>query len=300
MSSMQSRQVLTKMRYSEVGKVLTQMSDIPYAIIKGEPLSILCHGNPGERESSDVDFLLRKKDLGRFEQILKSCGFCVREAANEAESRKQRIICLSGSHQIEPYMKTVFNIPVIFDINFEVYWGEFEGKRIPVEEFLAHTEMISVLGVMVNTLQPVYAFIQLILHHYKEMNSIYHLLTHKTIVKQKMNDIAMLFHKLDELNKLDELYHIAEEYELKQYIFYMLYYTDLSYPSALLKQWLEKYKSPEAEAILNRYGLSKTEYKTWSISFSERLNPELVYESVRKEMTEQDQQKYQRAVKIFG
>lgn len=296
----QSQELLAKIRYNEVGKIIANMSDIPYAIIKGEPLSVLCYGKTGVRESSDVDFLILKRDILRFEQILISCGFSTKKTDNFVEARKHRITCLSGSHQIEPYEKKVLNVSVILDVNFDVYWGEYEGERIGVENFLKHTEPISVLGITVNSLEPIYAFLHLILHHYKEMNSIYHLLSHKSIDVKKFMEISVLFHKLAEMNKLDEVDEIVNEFKLQPYVFYLLYYADCIYPSILLKEWVEKYRSDGAEKMLDRYGLSHSEYKIWGIPFEERLDFQKVYDNVMNEMTNQDKEKYEREIAIFG
>lgn len=47
---------------------------------------------------------------------------------------------LSTSHQIKPWIS---DIPpwekIEVDLNFDIFWGEYEGKRVDIEEFLSDT-----------------------------------------------------------------------------------------------------------------------------------------------------------------
>ena len=70
----------------------------------------------------------------------------------------------------------------------EMFWGEYEGKRIDISEFLSDTIEIDIYGCKVKTLPPLKAMVQLILHHYKEMNSIYHLAGHNCINYEVENE----------------------------------------------------------------------------------------------------------------
>ncbi len=295
-----SQQILTRIRYSEVARIISCIGDMPYAVLKGEPLSKLCYGSECMRETSDVDFLIMKKDIAVFEELLEGCGFSPVKKVSETEKRRNRLVCLTGSHQISSYSKTVFNIPVLIDINFDVYWGEYNGKRIPVKEFLANTVETEVCGIRLKTLSPVYAFIQLVLHHYREMNSVYHLLSHKTIVAQKIDDIQLLYTKLYDIGDLNELYRVADKYDLGKYIFYMLYWSSAVNSSDILSMGVERYHSKEGESLLDTYGLSDRERKTWTVEFTERLNSDKIPVIIRSQLTSSDLKKYEREVRIFG
>lgn len=81
---------------------------------------------------------------------------------------------LTFSHQIVLWIKEVSSWGQVFiDLNFDSLWGEYEGKRIDIDEFLTDAVEMDIYGVKVKTLPPIKAMIQLILHHYKDMNSIF-------------------------------------------------------------------------------------------------------------------------------
>ena len=171
-----SKQIRSLYIFNETRGLWRQLQPVPYALIKGEALSIMSYKKLGRRLYNDIDILVDRLNINNIEQICRGLEF-----VPHPHSRTERILCLSASHQVYPYYKNRGTNTVNIDINFDIFWGEYEGKRIDISEFLSDTIEIDIYGCKVKTLPPLKAMVQLILHHYKEMNSIYHLAGHNCI-----------------------------------------------------------------------------------------------------------------------
>lgn len=129
---------------------LLKDTSLNYAIIKGEVLSKQIYKRVGQRCSSDIDILIPRTKIYEFEQILCKGGF-----HSSSKNRQEHITLLSASHQVAPWIK---ELPpwgtVVADLNFDVFWGEYEGFRIDIEEFLSDTVNMEIYGVTVKTLSP--------------------------------------------------------------------------------------------------------------------------------------------------
>ena len=172
-------------------------------------------------------------------------------------SREDNVLLLSASHQTLPYY-CMHNYLVI-DVNYDLFWGEYEGKRIDIKEFLSDTIEKEIYGVKVKTLSPIKTIIQLILHHYKEMNSIFLLATRKSIKYDMFKDVYYLLKNNLDTIPLDKLYAMSEEYEITPYMFYVLYYTGQVFKDKILEKYIEAFRTPEGEGLLNCYGLCAAE-----------------------------------------
>lgn len=280
-----------KYSYSDVKKIFFN----DYAMIKGQVLSIQIYGEPGRRYCSDTDVLILRKNISEVEQALRKCGFY-----NSSLTRRDKITMLSASHQVAPWIK---EIPpwgvVVIDLNFDVFWGEYEGKRIDIEEFLSDTIEMDIYGVKVKTLPPIKAMIQLILHHYKDMNSIFLLATRKSIKYDMFKDIYYLLKNNLDTIPLDKLYAMSAEYEIIPYVFYVLYYTGEIFNDEILKQYIEAFRTPEGEALLNCYGLCAKERKEWKCDFKTRLEADNLYDLIKDDLTEKDHEKIAINKRIF-
>ena len=63
MDSQQLNPIIGKMRYNELSAILPDIA-FPYAIVKGEVLSLYAYGDVGQRVSSDVDILVSQPSGG--------------------------------------------------------------------------------------------------------------------------------------------------------------------------------------------------------------------------------------------
>ncbi len=97
-----------------------------------------------------------------------------------------------STSQIKPWIRDIQPWGRIeIDLNFDIFWDEYEGKRIDIDEFLSDTIEMEIYGVKVKTFPPIKALIQLVLHHYKDMNSLFLLATRKSIRYDMFKDIRL-------------------------------------------------------------------------------------------------------------
>lgn len=268
---------------------------IPYVVVKGEPLSLLSYNEPGKRISADIDILIPKAYLKLAEQKLKELDF-----NNDGNNREKHMFMLAYTHQVSPWYKEIkpcgeFSI----DLNFDIFWGEYEGKRIDIEEFLSNPIEMEIYGVKVKTLPPLKAMIQIVLHHYKDMNSLFLLATRKSIRYDMFKDIYYLLKNNLDAIPLDKLYAMSAEYEIIPYVFYVLYYTGQVFDDDVLKQYIEAFRTPEGEMLLNCYGLCSKERREWRYDFFTRLETDNLFSLIKYDLSEKDKDKININKRIF-
>lgn len=209
-------------------------------------------------------------------------------------------VIISGSHQITTWKKRISNNSYLkIDINFDVFWGEYSGTRMNINNFLDETIKIDLYGFSVKTLNPLNTMIQLILHHYKEMNSIYHLATHNSINVDMFKDIYYLWKNNIKSITLEALYDISVEYDIMPYVYYILFYVNQIYSDSELNKYVLKFQTDEGESLLNTYGLAKDEKKLWKVDFKTRLQTDDLYKLIQPDLTLYDREKLKRNIHIF-
>lgn len=72
--------VIGKIRFSEFSMIRKDLEVIPYAIIKGEALSVLVYGKEARRISNDIDILVSRDNISIFEDILKKHGYQTKQS----------------------------------------------------------------------------------------------------------------------------------------------------------------------------------------------------------------------------
>ena len=154
-----------KLFYKELQPLFDALSSVRYAVIKGEVLSQQIYGVPDRRKSSDIDILIDKKNVKFLEEQLHKLGFEQKLPEENAEIRRNRVLCMAYSHQIPSYHKDKLGFHFNVDVNYDIFWGEYEGKRCSIDEFLSDTVDMEIYGVTMKTLPIEKAFVQLILHH---------------------------------------------------------------------------------------------------------------------------------------
>lgn len=286
---------ISKQRYEACNNLFLDLKDADYVVVKGEPLSFLAYKKFGERYGSDIDILLPKETLDHVECLLEMNMFVKNKI-----SRTDRILMLSSSHQVQPWSKEIAMIGgVTIDLNFDIFWGEYEGKRVNMEEFLSDTIEIGIYGVKVKTLSPLKAMIQLVLHHYKDMNSLFLLATRKSIRYDMFKDVYYLLKNNLDAIPLDKLYAMSAEYEIIPYVFYVLYYTGQVFDDDVLKQYIEAFRTPEGEMLLNCYGLCSKERREWRYDFFTRLETDNLFSLIKDDLSEKDKDKININKRIF-
>lgn len=288
------RKAAVKKQYQYLIPLLNEKAGFPYAIVKGEALSCQAFGRPGQRQSGDIDVLVDKQDLKKLEALLLENGFTTRQL-----SREEQIVARAFSHQVTPYRKEMPLGALELDINYNLIWGEWKGKKPQVSEFLARREFISIHGVEVPVLAVPDAFIHLCLHHYKDMNTLYHLTQHNTVTRRIFRDVAGFYGQQKDRLDQEKLNQWIQEYQLEPYFYYMLHLTAKVCGVPELEAWAAELKTPEGEGLLDRFGLTEEERKKWPIPFEERLDNDSVPEIVRGMLQEADQKKVEQNRRIF-
>lgn len=290
---------ISKQRYlqliHDIGDVL---KSIDYAFIKGDTLSLLAYGKVGVRVFSDIDILIPRDSICVLEKAIISKGY--ETNLSQLDKRKARIICLSSSHQLMPYRKKIKNLNIEIDLNFELFWGEYTNNNIDISEFLSDVIYVKIYDQFIKTLPPLKAMIQLILHHYKEMNSIYHLTSHDCINYNMFKDVYFLWKNNEQDISLKKLYDISVKYNIIPFVFYILYYTNEIFDDSKLKKYVEAFKTSEGIKLLDCYGLADKERKPWKIEFKTRLETKNLYDFIKDDLTDYDIKKLKRNRRIFG
>lgn len=296
---MNSELLLNMYKFAACKKLFSEMKDLPYAVVKGEVLSLMIYNEEGHRQYTDIDILIPREKICELERCLKENGFISTD-----NSRENRINLLLNSHQIAPWEKAIGtsinkNAKIVIDINFDIFWGEYEKNRIDIEGFLKDTEEVKVYGVNVKTLSPIKAFIQLVLHHYKDMNSIFLLSIKKTIDINKFQEIRGFLYNNREMIPAIKLAEVCSEYDIKEYVYYILYYTKEIFKDDFLEEYLHILKCANGEVLLDKYGLNALERKIWRVDFITRLKEGVLFKYMLGDLTKDDLIKIETNKKIF-
>ena len=280
--------------YGQCKSLFEEIKDLDYAVVKGEPLSLLAYGELGKRRSGDIDILISREDIVALEKALLKNSF-----QTSKTDRPERILILSGSHQTKSWSKEISPLGfVCIDVNFDVFWGEYTGARLEMKEFLSDTVKMNIYGCEIKTLTPIKQFTQLILHHYKEMNSIYHLSTHNSINIRMFNDVYQLYKNSQEIT-IESVCEVAYKYKIVPYVFYVMYYTNQVFLDDEISKILEALETDEGNALLDCYGLSSSEQKKWKVDFSTRLNANEMFSLIKNDLDVKDIEKLKRNTRIF-
>lgn len=280
--------------FNQLTPVLDTLS-INYSIIKGEALSIQAYGSTGNRNFTDIDILVARKNLNIIEQRLMNNGFF-----NVSQSRSDKITMMTGSHQIAPWIKEIYPWgQVVVDLNFDIFWGEYEGNRIDIDEFVSDAIERNIYGTKVKTLAILKAMVQLILHHYKDMNSIFLLATRKSIKYEMFKDVYYLLKNNLGIISIDSLYDISLKYDIVPYVYYILYYTGQVFNDEMLNRYIDAFRTPTGEGLLNCYGLCAKEQKEWKNNFQTRIEADSIYDLIKDDLTEKDKEKIDINRRIF-
>lgn len=288
-----------KILYKELKPLFDALIYRDYAVVKGEVLSQQIYGSINRRRSSDIDILIDKCNVKFIESELEKLGFEQRLPEDAKVARRNRVLCITYSHQIPSYHKEVMGFHLNVDINYDIFWGEYEGHRTSIDDFFTDTVEMNIYGISVKTLSVEKAFVQLILHHYKEMNSLYHLSHYNCIRTHMFRDIRdmILFNK--DMLTPEAIRNLCEKYLIGTYVFYMVYYTALVFSNNYLDEIMKKLEEFRDERLINSFGLNSKERKKWMISFGERLDNNEIWGIIKSVYTNDDLHKVELGNSIF-
>lgn len=266
---------------------------IKYAVIKGEVSSLYIYNKLGMRKYNDIDILINKKDIDKVDRILKSDGFLQYTSDNKLASRLETISSIVNAHQTISYKKWIhpYNICLEIDINFSIMWGEYTGKQIDVDKILDNVNFFQIYEEDVRVLSIPYAFIQTLLHNYKDCNSIYILANRNSINSFMFKEVYLFWKNCKTEVSIEWIVTFAKRNKIRQYLFYILYYTNRIYSDRELGKYVDALRDEEGIRLLNMYGLTQKESRRWTVSFEERLMESNQFELLKDELGEEDMDK---------
>jgi hypothetical protein len=279
--------------YKECFEVVKRFN-FPYAIIKGEALSLMAYGELGKRNSQDIDLLISPKYIGIAKVILNDNGFYY-----IIKNKYDKVLTISMSHQSPTYIKKTKISYIYLDLNHSIFWGEYAGKCVDIDTFLEDIIDTEIYGCNMKTLPPIKMLIQLILHHYKDMNSIFLLATRKSIKRSMFDDVYFLLKNNLEDIPLDKLYTLSKFYEIIPFVYYVLYHVGLFFQDETLREYISAFKTDEGERLLNCYGLNDNERREWKCSVTMRLETENLYDLIKDDLTAKDIEKINMNRRVF-
>lgn len=290
--------------YNHTKKIWDYMEscNIKYACIKGEILSLMAYGSNNQRKYGDIDILIPITSVKAVHEFLLESNFKQVYPEPDLKSRREYdIFCMLNSHQAIPYIKEINGKDNHFeiDINKDIYWGEYNGKRVDIEEFLSDAINIDVFNCKVKTLTPLKTMIQLLLHHYKDMNSIYLLATRNCIKYSMFKDVYFLLKNNKQEISIERLYNISLNYQIIPYVYYVLYYTSKVFKDDIFNEYIDALKTKQGDDLLNCYGLTDKERKSWNIDFVTRLESHNLYDYIKNDLNDDDLKKIEMNKKLF-
>ena len=279
--------------YKECFEVVKRFN-FPYAIIKGEALSLMAYGELGKRNSQDIDLLISPKYIGIAKVILNDNGFYY-----IIKNKYDKVLTLSMSHQSPTYIKKTKISYIYLDLNHSIFWGEYAGKCVDIDTFLEDIIDMEIYGCNMKTLPPIKMLIQLILHHYKDMNSIFLLATRKSIKRSMFDDVYFLLKNNLEDIPLDKLYTLSKFYGIIPFVYYVHYHVGLFFQDETLREYISAFKTDEGERLLNCYGLNDNERREWKCNVTMRLETENLYDLIKDDLTAKDIEKIKMNRRVF-
>lgn len=279
--------------------IWSELASIKYAVVKGDILSQQIYSTPDMRESSDIDILIDKENVKSLEQMLIKVGFHQQVPIDKQKARKNRVMCIAYSHQIPSYHKNIFGFHLNVDINYDIFWGEYEGLRCSISDFLNDTIEMQIYGASVKTLPIDKAFVQLVLHHYKDMNSLYHLSQYNCIRTELFKDIYDMLILNKEILTVSKVVSLCKKYSIFPIMYYMLYYASLVFATNHLEKYLSALNYSSTVSFLDSYGLCSAERKQWHLPFEKRLDNDSLCHEIVRNMSEEDLKKINTGIAVF-
>ena len=282
--------LIIKIRYHTCQNLFQGLQELQYAVIKGAVLSARMHGNSVVRLSNDIDILISPNDIDMVKNLLLKNGFIQGRAVNGEiipYTRQELIYQTAFTHQVAAFCKKTNNklCPIVnIDINTDIFWGE-SSEKTDMSRFLQNCETFNIYNTDVKRLSPIYEFISLCMHHYKDLNSIY-LLWERGIHLTLFSDIYYYIKNVH-LN-FNELKTACQSFNTTDYVNFCLYHTNTVFEDEKLKTCLSLFESTANTDILNRIGLSEREYKYLPKGISEYLFDESFKPMLETLLTEED------------
>lgn len=84
------------------------------------------------------------------------------------------------------------------------------------------------------------------------------------------------------------MYDLCDRLQVIPYIYYVLYYTNIVFPDAIIQSYMHAFETEGGIELLNCYGLTNEERKTWKCDFRTRLNSDDIFQLIQCDLTAKD------------
>lgn len=259
-----------------------EKNNIQYALLKGAYLDKIAYNDIGIRYSDDIDILINRED---YEEVL-SCFMKndfvfgeLRDGKLHTYKRSTVLYTMMYSHQSAPLIKVTDRGSVEIDLNFSIC--QEPDIKLTNGFLFKNTETINYHGIFYRVLRPEYFLLQLCLHSYYDLNSIFKLVDNGVVFRLicdpyyfiKSPEIKFSFEKFND---------IVNNCNVKKYVDYMFYYIHLLFNDNSLSY---SYNQNDYDTI----SLSgQKDIKHWHLPFSERIYVDKSKMDIKSQLNEDD------------
>ncbi|WPD24686.1 MAG: nucleotidyltransferase family protein [Candidatus Electrothrix scaldis] len=226
--------------YSELSKILKVLQDenIPVILLKGAHLAKIIYGNIALRPMSDIDIMVKKKDLRQSVNLLFQIGFTV--------TNEKQVKLITNNYQLPPHFKhfpDLTNGKICLDVHSSIA-EEAQSYKIDIDGLWTRAWSTETTGLETLTLSPEDLLLHLCLH-----TSMHHMFTNG--LKSFCDIREVIRYHNDEIN-WDELQLRARSWRASNPVYLSLHLAK-SLLNADIPQWvLEALKpdKPDNQAII--------------------------------------------------
>ena len=203
-------------------------------------------------------------------------------------NRQKELFFNLFSHQTVPYEMTYKGIHILMDLNYDIFWGENKvyNSYQYVNDFLSDVIDMEIYGVNVKVLAPKKAFMQLCLHCYKDINSIYLIYSRRHINVNALYEIYYILTNPNNGLSVESVAKLGDKYMISKYIYVVLSYIYELTKDSMIQPYINSLRNEEGQELLNAYGLNK--HKKWKIGIGERITCSDLYDTILPDLSEEE------------
>lgn len=252
----------------EISKVFKEQGII-IAPVKGAMLISKMYKDYGIRALGDLDFLVKKVDEVKLNEVLKQLGYIkgTYDSKNKCiipVDRKEDIVWKVGATNVFPYLKLLDSQYTSFvKIDFR-HSLEDSLNSEPINEII---DYIKENG----QIDPAHVLIHLVVHLFHEAFNSMSVLYNKDINLIKFCDIREFIIQFMDNNSIDEAIEFSKKYNLENAFYYTVYHLKLIYNDGYEGGVMEKLNIKDVSFVNQYVNHISKETKQWKNDFFERM-----------------------------
>ncbi|MFI6991749.1 nucleotidyltransferase family protein [Nonomuraea wenchangensis] len=269
--------VRNQVQHAEYASVLNALNvaGVRYLVRKGPVLDTYGFADLGARQSSDLDLLLDRLDMGAFGAVAEKLGYqqglLAPDGTVRPYSRRAQVYWKAHLNNSLPFVKYSGSVEVNHFKVDPCHQIAQKGAAVEVTnaDLFARSVAKDICGVASRTMSEVDQMLDLCLHLHKEATALYYLESGKGLRLRQLLDIVVLTRAWPE-ETWNELIELAHACSAATEIYYALHFASLCYPEAIPQRALASVK-PKDTAYLEDFGHMEGKPGRWRASFFERL-----------------------------